>query len=433
MSGSAKGNRAPFDLHYAWLVFAGCCCLMAGGLGAVLNSSGIFLVPIAEELGFTRGELALYLSFYMIAMVFASPIVGNLLPRANIRILMTCMFILVCLAEGLMSVYTQLWQWYASGIVFGLCGTFCFILPTPLMIGNWFNKRRGLVLGIAMSFSGIGTAIWSPLFTFLIQNFGWRITYVLVACIMAVLVLPWTMFVFRYRPSDMGLQPYGVKTDEAIPRTDKGTTDPKFLSGVPVKAAVFSTPFACIFLLCGLDEFYGGFGNQIPGFANSIGETAAFGATLLSIMSIGNIAIKICVGWLVDKIGVPRTVVIQLCACLIACLMFAFFREIWTLYFAAFLLGVQNSVVTVAEPLLVRHFFGEKNYAQLYSYCRVAGGIMGAFGIPAVAFIYDLSGGYELAFIIGAFLAVFLALLTILASFFKKHLKWVEAESIDGV
>jgi sugar phosphate permease len=406
--------------------------MMAGGLAAVLNSSGLFYVAVCDELGFSRGELALYLSFYLISMVVATPVVGNLLPRANIRILMTCMFICVCVAEGLMSTYTQLWQWYASGVVFGLCGSFIFILPTPLMIGNWFSKHTGLILGIAMSFSGIGTAIFSQVFTFFIGNFGWRTAYVLVAVIMAILVLPWTMFVFRFRPADMGLKPYGVdeteeeevveaKDDEVV--TEKAVVK-KPMPGVPVKAAVLSIPFVCIFILSGCEEYFGGITNQIPAFAISIGETLALGATLLSIISVGNIVIKIGAGFLADKVGIIKTVYLQMLICAIACVLFATTRNTWGLYVAALFLGVQNSVVTVSEPLLVRHFFGERSYAQVYSYIRVAAGLLGSVGMPIVAFIYDLTAAYTLAFIIGAGLAVFLAALTFIGERNKHRLAW---------
>ena len=117
--------------------------------------------------------------------------------------------------------------------------------------------------------------------------------------------------------------------------------------------------------------------------------------------------------------------------CLIACLTFAFVRQTWALYVGAFLLGVQNSVVTVSEPMLVRYFFGERSYAQVYSYIRVAAGLLGSVGMPIVGFIYDVTGGYEMAFIVGAIIAVFLMLLTFVAMMFGHRLPW-EGPHPDG-
>ena len=429
--------------HYAWLIFLGCCCMMAGGMACVLTTAGVFYVPVCDELGFSRGEISLYLSFYLVSMVIASPIVGNLLPKVNVRIVMTIGCIAVVLAEAAMSQYTMLWQWYLSGTIFGLFGTFIFILPTPLMIGNWFKKHTGLVLGIAMSFSGIGAAIWSPLFTYCIGAFGWRTTYIIVACIIGILILPWTIFVFRFRPADMGLLPYGA-TEEEIAREkaeqealasmseEERAQAKSKIPGVAAKAAVLSIPFACIFILSGCEEFYGGISNNIPAFALSIGESATFGAALLSVVSVGNIVIKISVGYLADRIGIIKAVYCQMLVCLCACLIFAIVRVEWALYVGAFLLGVQNSVVTVSEPMLVRHFFGERSYAQVYSYIRVAAGLLGSVGMPIVGFIYDMTGGYEMAFIVGAIIAVFLMALTFIATLFGHRLPWEGGPHPDG-
>ena len=64
-----------------------------------------------------------------------------------------------------------------SGVVFGLAGSFIFVVPAPILIDNWFKKHKGLALGCAMSFSGIGGAVLSPVFTLLIETFGWREAY----------------------------------------------------------------------------------------------------------------------------------------------------------------------------------------------------------------------------------------------------------------
>lgn len=63
-------SQTKGSIHYAWIVMIGCCFLQAGALGAIMNSGGIFFVPICEDLGFDRGALALYLTFYFIATTF---------------------------------------------------------------------------------------------------------------------------------------------------------------------------------------------------------------------------------------------------------------------------------------------------------------------------------------------------------------------------
>ena len=146
--------------------------MQAGGLGAVLDAAGVFFVPVCDDLGFTRSELSLYLTFYFIATVFAMPLVGKWITKYNVNRVLSVSFALVVAAVAAMGFYTQPWQWWISGVVFGLAGSFIFVVPAPILIGNWFHAHKGLALGVAMSFSGIGGAALGPVFTLLIQAFG---------------------------------------------------------------------------------------------------------------------------------------------------------------------------------------------------------------------------------------------------------------------
>lgn len=414
-------------INYAWFIFIGCCCLMAGGMSCCLVTAGLFFPSVCQDIGCSYGELSIYLSCYSLGMVVVAPLVGYLLPRANIRILMSAMCVCVVLAEGLMSTYTEVWQWYVSGTVFGLCGTFLFLIPAPLLIGNWFKKRTGFILGITMSFSGLGAIIWSQLFTYFISTLGWRTAYICVAAIMAILILPWTLFVFRFRPSDMGLLPYGEHdTKEHEKEMTAEQKDPNKIPGLPTKAALLSIPFVCIVILSGCEEYYGGINTNMPSFIASIGMSASFGATIVSVTQAGNIVIKLGVGWLADKIGIVKTTYIQMAICALACLVLATSRNETPLLIASFLLGVQNSVVTVSEPMLVRHYFGERSYAQIYSAVRVGAGILSALLMPVAGYIYDGTGSYEWAFILGVLISVMNAILVMIGRKFMYKRKHVE-------
>ncbi len=103
-----QGGAKP---HYAWLILVGVCFMQAGGLGAVLDAAGVFFVPICTDLGFTRAEISLYLTFYFIATVFAMPLVGHWITKFNLNKLLSSAFVLVALAVGLMSIYNEPWQW----------------------------------------------------------------------------------------------------------------------------------------------------------------------------------------------------------------------------------------------------------------------------------------------------------------------------------
>lgn len=419
-------------IHRAWWILVGCCFMQAGGLGAVLDAAGVFFVPVCEDLGFSRSEISLYLTFYFIATVFAMPVVGKWITKYNINRLLSVSFTLVVAAVAAMGFYTEPWQWWMSGVVFGLAGSFIFVVPTPILIGNWFKAHKGLALGAAMSFSGIGGAVLSPLFTLLIESFGWRHAYLLVAVIMAVLVLPWTLFVFKLRPEDVGCRPYGWTEEdergEAARAVDVGD-----LPGVPVSKALKTVSFVCMFLFAGLIAYFAGFNSHLPGFAQSVGFSAMVGSSLLTAVMVGNVVEKFFVGWLNDRIGVQFTVNIQLAMVALGLLGFIFAgNNLVLLYVSAFLFGAQNSLVSVSTPLLIRQMFGERDFPAIYSYTRIGTGVIGCLGPVTVAGVFDATGSFVPAFALGVAITALSFLAVHTAYAFRSKLQWEGGDLTGG-
>ena len=400
--------------------------MQAGGLGAVLDAAGVFFVPVCDDLGFTRSEISLYLTFYFIATVFAMPVVGKWITKFNVNRLLSVSFALVVAAVAAMGLYTQPWQWWASGVVFGLAGSFIFVIPAPILIDNWFKKHKGLALGCAMSFSGIGGAVLSPVFTLFIEAFGWREAYMLAAVVMAVLVLPWTLFVFKLHPEDIGWKPYGW-TEEDERREKLRVAEHRDLPGVPVSKALKTVPFVCMFLFAGLIAYFAGFNSHLPGFAQSVGFSAMVGSSLLTAVMVGNVVEKFIVGWLNDKIGVQFTVNIQLAMVALGFLGFILAGDnLVLLYVSAFLFGAQNSLVSVSTPLLIRQIFGERDYPAIFAYARIGTGVIGCLGPVTVAGIFDVTGSFLPAFALGIVIVVLGFVAVHVAYAFRTKLHWVD-------
>lgn len=406
--------------------------MQAGGLGAVLDAAGVFFVPVCEDLGFLRSEISLYLTFYFIATVFAMPIVGKWIIRYNINRVLSVAFTLVVAAVAAMGLYTEPWQWWISGVVFGLAGSFIFVVPAPILIGNWFCSHRGLALGVAMSFSGIGGAVLSPLFTLIIESFGWREAYFIAAIAMAALVLPWTLFVFKLRPEDIGYKPYGwTEADEGTERLRH--EEHRNLPGVPFSKALKTVPFVCMFLFSGLIAYFAGFNSHLPGFAQSIGFSAMVGSSLLTAVMIGNVVEKLLIGWLNDRIGVQFTVNIQLVMVAVGFLGFIFAGDnLILLYLSAFLFGAQNSLVSVSTPLVIRQIFGERDFPAIFTYARIGTGVIGSLGPVTVAGIFDVTGSFMPAFALGIAVALLGFLSVRLAYATRRWLPWSDGGDVQN-
>ena len=407
--------QKPGKIHHAWLVMVGCLFLQLGALGAIMNSAGIFIVPVCDDLGFDRGAFSLYLTIYFIVTTFCYPLVSKFLDKWNFKAFLTVCFLIIMVTWALMGACTQLWQWYVGGVLLGIGGSLVFVVASTVLIENWFVAKRGTALGIAMCGSGIGGVIFPIIGNMLIETVGWRMTYPIVAIICCVIVLPWILFVFHLHPEDIGLKPYGA--DQAA---DKGS-DVK-VSGMPAKKAIVTLAFVCVFIFSGVEALFSGYNNHLPGFAESIGYSAGFGSLILALAQGGYTLATLVMGRVTDKIGVAASTYITLIITALSLVGFCVFRDQIPLMVAAFVFGMNSVIITISTPTLLTELFGSKYFGQILPYVRMSG-ILGCFGAAAVGACYDFTGSYVGSFVAGIFILALCALLAGIALSQRKKLR----------
>jgi MFS family permease len=134
---------------------------------------------------------------------------------------------------------------------------------------------------------------------------------------------------------------------------------------------------------------------------------------------------KLLMGWLNDKVGVRLTVLIQLVMVILGFLGFIFLSQNPVLLLiAAFFFGVQNSLVSVSTPLLIRQIFGERDFTQIYAYARIGTGLIGCLGPVTVGYLYDWSGSFNPAFGVGIGICLVGLVVVRIAYVTRKKLVW---------
>ena len=179
-----KKNR----LHYAWFILAGCCILQAT-LGLINNCAGVFYSPICKELGFELGKLTMYRMLYCISSALALPFVATSFRKHDVRIVISIAAVIYGGCAALMGTFHELWQWHLTGIIQGIASSFVCMIPAPIILGNWFEKKTGMAVGISAAFSGLVGMIGSSFLGMAIPAFGWRVSYVAVGIVSTALVL----------------------------------------------------------------------------------------------------------------------------------------------------------------------------------------------------------------------------------------------------
>ncbi len=180
-----------------WIVFASILGLIVGQGSINVFAAGVFLKPVAQELGFGRGEISSAIGLSSVVTALMIPFFGRLVDRFGVRPMLLGSIALFACATAALSLLTASTTMLL--LLFAISGVMS-VGQTPTayckVITEWFDRQRGLALGLALAGVGLGTALIPQISNALIGNFGWRMGYVgLGVTILVLAFLPVALFV----------------------------------------------------------------------------------------------------------------------------------------------------------------------------------------------------------------------------------------------
>ena len=288
---------------YPWLV-ALVTFLVLIASAAFRSSQGVMIVPIEEDLGWSRTVTSLAISVNLVIYGVTAPFAAALMERFGVRRIAIGALALLSLGTGLTAVMTASWQLvFLWGVLVGL-GTGSTALVFGALVANrWFTKRRGLVVGIFGAAWATGQLAFLPLFARIIEHQGWRYASLTVAMLSAALI-PVVAIVMRDRPSDVGLAPYGA---DAMPEVETNTSQSGWRAAAGaltiLREAARTRAFwllAITFAICGWTT-NGIISSHFVPAMHDHGVTATTAASLLVIVGIFDIVGTVGSGWLTDR------------------------------------------------------------------------------------------------------------------------------------
>ena len=157
-------------------------------VGMAQYAFGEFSGPLREEFGWTQTQLNMSLAFSFISGVLA-PFIGGITDRVGIRPVMFVSLLLIALGFALRPLISELWHWYLfSALVYaGFPGA--TVLPAGKVVGVWFPKTRGRVMGTVVAGNNFGGMTMPPLAAGIIATMSWEAAYATFAVIMVVLAV----------------------------------------------------------------------------------------------------------------------------------------------------------------------------------------------------------------------------------------------------
>src|ERR1700758_5801576 len=234
---TVPASASRFDR--AWGVVVGAGLLMFVNIGPVLYyTGGIFTKAITDDTRWTRGTIAAAGLPANLLITFTLPLVGWAVDSYGTRRIALLSSILCAVGMFLLGEFSQTPGLFALLLVVTYaCGFALTPLPYAQIVSGWFDRRRGLALGLMLTMSGLGTALLPPLSSALIAQYGWRNAYIFLGLIVFAIGAFAAIALLRDPPQ---------LTNKALGHDD---TTP----GVPVRSALvgrgFWTLFVAFFLI----------------------------------------------------------------------------------------------------------------------------------------------------------------------------------------
>jgi len=185
-----------------WVVFATVCGLLVGAGPINVFTFGVFLKPITEDLGLSRWAFSAALTVHVTIAAIVLPVIGWLVDRWGARRIMLPGLLLYALATvsyGLLQASPLLLS-FLIFVLTGLVGGVQPPIPYAAVIAQWFDRERGLALGIGTAGVGLGVALVPQVAALLIDAVGWRLAYVGLAIGVLVVAFPPVALFLREPP-----------------------------------------------------------------------------------------------------------------------------------------------------------------------------------------------------------------------------------------
>jgi|TARA_B100001971_G_scaffold148495_1_gene137592 MFS family permease len=390
------------ELRYGGMPLIGSMLGAGCGLSSIsFYTHGVFVSAISHDTGWSRGDIQLGVSIMILIAIFTAPAIGILIDRFGARRIALISMPLYGISLASFSLVKEaLWSYYLVWLVMSIIAAGTLPVTWTRVVNGWFDKYRGIALGITLAGTGIAATLGPSYVTWLVSQVGWRNSYLLLSLTIMVIALPAVYFLFSDPPNK-------------IPTTltqKENSNLPKQLEvpGIPFGKAIASYQFwamgiALIFAASGIS---GLITNSVPLLIDQ-GISTIAAAQYAGIIGLSVISGRLIVGILIDHFWAPLIASIFLCAPAFSALVLSgsepssFFISI-----SMIVIGLSAGAELDLLAFLASRYFGLKHYGKLYGALYVFFSI-GA-GIAPVSFgkAFDYFGNYTFALSVVAIMSI---------------------------
>jgi MFS family permease len=378
-----KVGPAP-DSAAAWLRLAA--TILVATVGGVGMWSVVVALPVVQaDFGVPRAEASLAFTLTMVGGATGGVVLGRLLDRAGI--LPVLLVGATLLAVGYVgAAYAGNFAAYA--IAHGVIGFGSSIALGPLMadISHWFVRRRGVAVTLTSAGNYVAGTVWSPVVQHLIASIGWRSTHAGIGIASAVAIVLIGLIAMRGRAPDARAVANVVAGGSAT-----GALGLSFFS-LQVLLCMASV---CCCVAMSMPQVH------IVAYCGDLGYGVAHGADMLAVMMAAGIVSRIGSGFIADRVGGLRTLLLGSVLQGTALALYLFYNGLVSLYVVSALFGLFQGGIVPSYAIIVREYFPPQQAGARVGIVLMTSMFGMALGGWLSGLIFDLTGSYSAAFLNG--------------------------------
>jgi len=379
--------RAPGQAESvtAWLRLAVSLALSTiGGVG--MWSVVVALPAVQAEFAVARGEASLPYTLTMIGFGLSSIVMGRLADRFGIMVPVIVCTVAMTLGYTAAGAAPTLWLYtLAQGLLIG-AGSAATFAPLLAHVSLWFDRRRGIAVAIFASGNYLAGTVWPPIVQHFIQTAGWRDTYFGIGVFCFATMVPLALLLRRPPPLELELS-----GSRAAPAAAVHTLG---LSSGALQVLLVAAGLCCCVAMS-MPQVH------LVAYCSDLGYGPARGAEMLSLMLAAGIVSRVSFGFICDRIGGLRTLLLGSSLQGIALLLFLPFDGLVSLYIISALFGLFQGGIVPSYAIIVREFFPSREAGARVGAVITATLFGMALGGWMSGAIFDLTGSYRAAFVNG--------------------------------
>jgi MFS family permease len=355
--------------------------LLIASIGAVGMWTVVVVMPTVQaEFGASRGAVSLASTMIFVGFGSGGVVTGRITDRFGIVAAMALSIAFLGTSFVLAGLAGSLWQFNLVYFLIGL-GTSATFAPLMAEVSHWFERYRGLAMTIVASGNYVAGTVWPPLVNWGVQGIGWRWTHIAIGifCVVTMAIL---LILLRAIMGSGGARDHANAPPPQVDLNLSTNTLTVLLCIASISCCVaMAMPQVHIVAYCG-----------------DLGYGVARGAEMLSMMMGFGIISRIGSGFLADKIGGLRTLLIGSLAQAVALLFYLFFDSLTSLYLISAMFGLFQGGIVPSYAIIVREAMPAREAATRVGIVIFASVVGMSFGGWVSGVIFDATGSYAAAF-----------------------------------